>query len=369
MTRNLWIWILLIALPLIVAAIAFVTFDRFGTLVVLPQPATAAIVIDGKPAKITNKLAPGNHEVVVAALGYSPYREQVTIKLLRIDRLNPTLKPIGAAKLVVSETVDFLQADRQSNQFFYFNKGAKAIFRLRLIANKIENIPITPSVIDGLQEIAFPADFSVAAIRKTNGLAGLYNFARYDLLHQEFKEFDHDSSSFAFDPNSTLLYQIYHPGQEQSLARSERSRDNFERIFHLNDAGIGDATLEFSPNGEVILLVGGNKAYLFHVTTKTLTPIGDQVSSARFVDNQTLVMTKNNQLVMQPFTIVKTATTQPSELGKATLGAAQSLGLRGEANNLAISPDRLIGMFSDPKNGEQVFGSYELKFHKLIQTT
>lgn len=391
MTHRSWFWIIVITVPLIALLIAFLGWYRYGSLVVLPEPKTANVYINGREAGFSSRLSPGSHEITVSAPGYLPHRETVTIKTLQIKRLRPALRKLAQAKLV-AEGVDFLTADAQANQFFYLSRQARTFFRLRLVKgppsrdsasvatpakeaapagqSKIENIPITPSALGDLTEVAFAPDFSVAVVKERNGSSGLYNFARYDLLHQEFKPYDKDSSSFVFDPEGRLVYHLYRPGTERSLVRSERSRERIERLVNLKELGIENATLSFSPSGETLLMTDGKDAYLIVVTTKRVTKVADRVSSAVFIDDRKLLTTRQGELEILPFEIA-TIPTKRGQEGTVQAGSPTKLGLKGEATDLALSSDRLIGLFEPlyPAGGGargKQFGSFELKTQRFL---
>ncbi|MBI3261434.1 PEGA domain-containing protein [Candidatus Berkelbacteria bacterium] len=374
MTARIWFWIAVIAIPLLALAIAFAVSYRLGSIIVLPEPKNAQVLVDGKEVGFTSRLAPGSYQLTVTAPGYSPHRETLKIRALQIKRIRTSLRKLASAKLVVAEQVDLLSSNPEGDQFFYFNRQAKALFRLRFVEGpegaKVENIPITPSVLGDLTEVAFAPDYSVAAVSDRTGSSGLYNFARYDLLHQEFKPYDSDSHSFAFDPEGKLIYYRYSPGSEQTLVRSERSRDHIERLIDLKDIG-QDARLAISPDGNTILINNGKSAYLAVITTKTISKVADQVSSSVFLGNDRLLITGDGELAIVPFQIVTTGTGK--ELGTIKLGEAVKLGVRGQASDLAIAADRITGIFepldsSRPAGltqGKQ-FGSYELTTNRFI---
>jgi len=375
MTLRKWFWIAVIAIPLILAAIAFGSSYRFGSVIVLPEPKNATVLIDGKEVGFSSRLNPGSYQITITSPGFSPHQETVKIRALQIKRIRASLKKLASPKLIVAEEVDLLSTDLKRNQFFYFNRQAKALFRLRFVAGAqgvgVENIPITPSVLGVLTEAAFAPDYSVAVLADTTGSTGLYNFARYDLLHQEFKPYDRDSRAFAFNPEGTLIYNLYRPGSERTLVRSERSREKIERLIDLKDAGINDAKLAISPDGNSILMNDGKAAYLAVITTKKISKVADQISTSIFLGNDRLLVTRDGELELIQFQIVTTGSGK--ELGTIKLGQAIKLGLKGSASDMALLDDRITGIFepfdsSRPAvlaQGKQ-FGSYDLKTNRLL---
>ncbi|MFY9484499.1 MAG: PEGA domain-containing protein [Patescibacteria group bacterium] len=369
MTARIWFWIAIIAIPLLALAIAFAVSYRLGSIIVLPEPKNATVLIDGKEVGFTSRLTPGSYQLTVTAPGFVPHRETIKIRALQIKRIRTSLKKLASAKLVVAEQVDLLSSNPEGDQFFYFNRQARALFRLRFVEGpegaKVENIPITPSVLGELTEVAFAPDYSVATLADRTGSSGLYNFARYDLLHQEFKLYDSDSRAFAFDPEGKLIYHLYSPSSERSLVRSERSRERIERLIDLKDVEIDRARLNISPDGNTVLVNDGKAAYLAVITTKTISKVADGVSSSVFLANERLLITRDGELTVVPFQIVTTGTSK--ELGTIKLGEALKLGFKGQASDLAIAGDRITGIFEpfDSAQGKQ-FGSYELNTNNFL---
>lgn len=358
MTHRTWFWLIVIALPLAVLGVLVATSYRYGSLVVLPEPKTATVLVDGKETGFSSRLKPGAYQITITASGFVPERQTVTIRALRISRLRPELKPLASPKIVVAEEVDLLKADRGSDQFFYFNRQARALFRLRFVKGKIENIPITPSVLGNLAEVAYAPDYSVALLRDRDTSSGLYNFARYDLLHQEFKPYDKDSRAFVFDPKGSLIYHLYSPGTERSLVRAERSRERIERLVNLKDIPLENAELSISPSGDTVLITGSGTAHLVVVTTKKITKVAEGVSSAAFLDDRRLLLSRNSELEAIPFEVVTEGSRD--EVGTIKPGQPTKLGARAEVAELAIAPERLVGIFGKD------FGSFELKTQRFL---
>lgn len=301
--------ILIIAgIVLIVGALVFVFFFYKGTVVFNPSPETARIDIDGisltGQAKI--KLNPGSYHMTISSPDYVDYTKIINVGISQKINLSVALKKLPVPEKILDDNIQFLSKSLDGNLFYLGNSG-KTIYRMTDIANKDlrKSLPITPDVFENIKYLAFSSNYDLAILKKDNNTI-LYDFMRYDLLHQELHDWGGNIGYIIWSPDGEQIAYYYQTSQgEKTLIRANKDNSAVERIYNFKDTNITNPKLVWSPDGNKILVIKDD-IYIFDVYTKTLTQVtnGGGVADAAFSPNSKSILynyldsTQNISLLM-----------------------------------------------------------------------
>ena len=301
--------ILIIAgIVLIVGALVFVFFFYKGTVVFNPSPETARIDIDGVSltgqAKI--KLNPGSYHMTISSPDYVDYTKIINVGISQKINLSVALKKLPVPEKILDDNIQFLSKSLDGNLFYLGNSG-KTIYRMTDIANKDlrKSLPITPDVFENIKYLAFSSNYDLAILKKDNNTI-LYDFMRYDLLHQELHDWGGNIGYIIWSPDGEQIAYYYQTSQgEKTLIRANKDNSAVERIYNFKDTNITNPKLVWSPDGNKILVIKDD-IYIFDVYTKTLTQVtnGGGVADAAFSPNSKSILynyldsTQNISLLM-----------------------------------------------------------------------
>jgi len=283
---------------LVIGAIIFMLFFYKGTLVFNPNPSTARIEVNG--TSITGsgkiKLNPGNYNIKITAAGYVDYLKNINIEMTKSTFLNITLKKLPEPQEISQGTAQFLTAGEDTSGLFYLGNNGRTAYRMTNAetadTRKID--AITPDIFEKLKFLGFSPNQLLAVYKKEMGTY-LYDFNRYDLLHQEIRDLGSDIGYIIWSPdNEKILYYFQTKEGEKTLIRANKDNTNQERIFNFKDTGIANPALDWSKDSQKILVIK-NDIYIFDIYTKTLSPVtkGGGITEAKFSpDSQNIIFNK-----------------------------------------------------------------------------
>lgn len=206
--KRLYITLFAIIAVLVLAGFIFWQYFFLATLSLDITPKDAQVVINGKPViERVVRLPKGTHTIEINAPGYrsesftvkTGYGSQESKQITLIDLPKPTKILTGPiASVVVNDTKDRVFFS-QNNTLYQFDLGAPAGAPV---------IPITP-VLSNIKQVIWSPDFKLALLQKTDGEFGLYDFNRYDLLHQEYRIFNKNIKQAVWSPDGSGFYAEY----------------------------------------------------------------------------------------------------------------------------------------------------------------
>lgn len=278
---------------IIVGGLLYIFIFHKGTLAINPTPVTAKTTVNNNsqtgPGKF--RLTPGTYNVIIEAEGYVSYIKDINIESSTTVNVNAILKQIPAPKKIYSQNVNFLYKGLEDSLLFLSNSG-KTIYRINNITpDKQDVIPVTPDTFSDLTEINWSPDKELAVMKKSKSTF-LYDFKRYDLLHQEITAWPEGVGEVAWSPDGKYIAYYFNPPRgEKTIIRADRSNSNQERLYNLKNSEIVNPRLVWSEDGKKIMLLTDN-IYLLDVYSKELTKIVDKenVNDAVFTpDSQSII--------------------------------------------------------------------------------
>ncbi len=283
---------------LVVAAIIFFVFFYRATVTFTLTPTDSAVQINGQT--YTNqqkiKLNPGKYEVKITANGYIDYQKELKFSIGQVSKVTVNLTQTPELKKITTEKISFPVIDNTKESIFYLGNGAKTIYQINKLDQATPQIAaVTPDVFNGLTNLIFSPDCSLAILKKDKQ-ALMYDFKRYDLLHQEVHDWGTGYGDMIWSPDGLKVVYYYAPDNgETTLIRANSDQTSQEKIYNFKDTTIRNPKLKYSPDGKKIIVLA-DKLYLFDVYTKSLAEIttSAKVNDANFTPDSTKIIYESN---------------------------------------------------------------------------
>lgn len=293
---------LIIILGLLAGA-AYIFFFYQSTLEIAVSVENAKITIDNKSASAgINKIKPGKYTLKIEKDGFVPYSKEVEVKYFKKVSLSIVLKEIPQIISIYNGEAIYLAYNKEYDLYLFYVPSEAAIFRLaadKVGENKEAPLLTTPHYLKNVVDIIWNPDrltavlkiknekailadtpFSNPAVAEGEIMTYLYDFGRYDLLHQEAKFWAAGIGDLKFTPKGDQVAYFFEPGTgEKSLVIANKDNSSINRILDLRS--FEKPTLSWSPDLKNIVLVNKstdyptNKIYVFNLIEKTLSPVTD----------------------------------------------------------------------------------------------
>jgi len=256
---------------------------RSPRLVLNPSPENAVVTVDGSALHTTSLPLPaGAHQVKVEAPGFVPYQKTISLNRAQMLTIHVLLKPIPSPITLSSDVENYPSFAKGSEVFFLGNKG-KTLYHTKNNPGQatLRVEAMTPDTLSGILEVIWRPDGEVAFLKRSDGIY-LYDFMRYDLLHQTMTLWGANIDAIAWDPRGgRAVYTFYGANGEQSLKFADIQNKNVSIVGNLAKDKIDHPTLQWAPNGESILLIARsaqqktNYMYTFDIFSKKITQLTD----------------------------------------------------------------------------------------------
>lgn len=309
--KRLTLILILSLAAVLVAGYVFWQYFYLGTINIDPIPAEATVSVNGRPVLSRSiRLAKGSYTITISAPGYRS--EQFTASVGIGSQLNRQVElgRLPRAQKLIDGPVGNVAMSADKNTLF-FTKG-KVLYRL-IVAGAAGPLnlpaePITPEI-PNLQRVAWAPDFSLAMIHKTDGEAGVYDFKRYDLLHQTYDAISKTvkASVWAKDGNN-LYYEDMVGPFDRSLVQANRAGKEPVRVAELPGFPLANFTLTAGKTNILYLSPtiqkDGGDIFAFNAHEKLVGPITE--SGAAFgpvlsPNGERIAYTDNGHLVVADF--------------------------------------------------------------------
>ncbi len=249
--KKLYLILLLAFTALGFAGYIFWKYFYLATLTLDVLPPEAAITLNSKPVFDKRLSLPkGDYTVEVKAPGYRSqtftFSANVGNQIMKRIELIALPRP----RLVVDGPTQALATSPDRKNLFFSRDNVLYYLPLTDNANQ-PAVPITPQL-TGLQSIDWSPDFGLAILKKEQD-QGIYDFNRYDLLHQEYRSLPAELKATAWDATGNSLYAQKVTTSEQSVVKVNRAGQEQNRLADLNQIPFKDlAFLAGPPNIMVI---------------------------------------------------------------------------------------------------------------------
>jgi len=280
------------------------------------SPRDASVFIDGESVDVNSfgfakkRLSLGSHFVKVELDGYVS-----VIKTLSLRRGSTNSQDIALKEnppvVDVAKNGQFLIKGNNPNEFFYLGNDGSAIYRTKVELNENGTIltsanAVTNSNLFGIEEIIWSPKKDLALFRKSDGIY-IFDFKKYDFVSQTETLWGENVGSIAWSPDNSKI--AYYSTEEKTLIFSNLDNSNKQRIVNLDEEGITNPKLVWSPDSEWLLLIpnnsskSSNKIYLLNAYSKTLkklTETGNNLDAVFSPDNNKVFYSSKSKAIDDP---------------------------------------------------------------------
>jgi len=294
----------IVGLAVVLAVTLFFWLFLSARISIEVEPKNAVVTVDNAPisnsdGKASSRVKLGKHIIKVEADDYIGFKEEVTLsrgknysKKITLSKAPEPIEIAGSASNIAISGSDIFYQDPSDNLIYKVTtetngseikiKSKQAITAKPIVADKIIWSPTRELL-----------------LLKRGTAISLFDFKKYDFLHQEEKPFGSSIGDIAWAPdNSRIAYYFAPPGNERSLIFSDASNQNIFRAVNLAELHINDPYLAFSPDSEWLVIIprnnnfDENKIYLLNVYTKEIRLVndaGNQKEAVFSADNQKII--------------------------------------------------------------------------------
>lgn len=289
--------ILYIILGIVLLSISVGIFLYYNTSVYISvTPGNAKIILDN--ISIANsqktKIKPGNYKLKINLEDYIPYESDLNISFGSNTSLNIVLRALPIPEKVVNDLGRFAVLSEDKKSMYFLSNNGKTMYQIQDIeAEKLKIEKISPDFFSNITNIIWSPDRELAIIKQTDKTS-LYDFKRYDLLHQEITPFDDGVKNIVWSADAKNIIYYFSPVEgETTLIKATQTNTNLERIYNFKDTAIRNPQIDWSPDQGDILLVANKKLYLLNLYLKKLTELSiEGVLEAKFTpDNKIIYIT------------------------------------------------------------------------------
>ena len=235
------------------------------TIEVQPTPGGALVTVSGKAINAGQgiRILPFiRHTLTASAPGFFPYDKKVSLLPGQKMVLKPALaqypEPIKLSSSALGASVS-----NMSGNIFYFNESSRAFERIR--AGGTTSEAISPTGLEKPSQVYWNTDHSLALLNRS-GNASIYDFHRYDLLHQEQYKVAEQIIDAAWSvSNQITALQIQ--GEEVRLVRSGVNFSNPQVLTVVDGADARESTVSWSPDETIIAVTSPKRVRLFPLAT------------------------------------------------------------------------------------------------------
>lgn len=303
MSKKLII-IIIVILLLIGIGIGLYFWYKNTSLIVITTPQNSQILVDNIQFQnnTLTKLAPGDYTIKVSLEDYIPYSKSAKVSFGANISQSVTLRKLPVPEKALSDTAKFAVLSEDLRSMYLLSSDGKAINFIENILNKnLISEPISPSFFTNVLDIVWAPNRELAVVKEKDQTL-LYDFKRYDLLHQEYTEFQKGVGNIAWSPDSKNMIYYYAPEtKETTLIKSNEANTDQQIIYNFKDTNIRNPKLSWSPDGLDILLVDKGQIHILNLYSKNLSLIlpEQNILEAEFTpDNNILFITKENAFIV-----------------------------------------------------------------------
>jgi len=270
----------------ILALFIFLVFFLRVRISITVEPKNAIVTVDNAPLKVSNGKASasvplGKHTIKVEADDHIGFKEEVSLSRGHNYSKKVTLSSAPAPIQIADGAANIAMFN---NQVFYQNTSDKLMYRVEITASS-EVTAGQPQAITAKPISANKILWSPTAellFLRSGGSVNLFDFKKYDFLHQAEQLFSNDVGDIAWAPdNSRVAYVYMPPGGERTLIFSDKTNQTIYRAADLKALNIENPYIAFSPDSAWLVIIprnsnfADNKIYLMNIYTKEIKAAGD----------------------------------------------------------------------------------------------
>lgn len=381
--KKLYLTAVLLILALAFAGWIFWRYFYLASVTIDPIPSGATVTVNGRAmADRTLHLAAGSYKIIVTAPGYRDQELSINAGVGSQITKRVTLVALPSPKKLITAPINSLVVSQDKTLVYYESAGT--LYRVKLTSPTPAEA-ITPQLKD-VRIVEWAPDLSLALIHKTSGEVTLYDFARYDLLHQEERSLGNTFGATAWATDSSaFFYDSKLPTGQRLMVKANRAGKN---QTNLGDLSSLPTTLNFlaGPNNLIIMsqadLKGPGDIILFDTYQRLIIPITDSAHAygpvlspskqkITYLDNGELVVadtagTNKRNLNIRPklgnYLFLDDNTLAIFQANKITTIKTDGPGQQDFA--VAAQNETIANLFAD-EGGKKIYYTYQNALYRL----
>lgn len=359
---------LLVVLIVIAGVVVYFFFFYKSTLEISISQEDAEIVIgEEKIGPGITKIRPGLYQLVVERDGFVKYEKEVRIEFFEITSLSIALKEIPEIKKISDQKTKFLAYNKERDAYIYFVPKESAFYRVENTSSDKHPILTSPHQIKNLINVVWNPDRLTAILKIKNEnsvLSGtpfhkpdvsqgavmtfLYDFGRYDLLHQEAHFWGTGIGDAEFTPDGNQVAYFFEPGTgEKSLVVANKNNGEINRVLDMR--AFSAAKISWAKDLKSVVIADQSTDY-----------DNNQIYVYDLIQKELFTLTESGRIINAVFgpesekIIYSTYLADPDFSGKSVLSVMDSdgkgqkeLGIRAYINQLEFSEANKFLVFDE----------------------
>jgi len=292
MSGKVWTYIIIGIIALAGSIFGILYFSTGIT--VIASPAQAKITISGQEAVSAQKtkLKPGNYAIKIELADYIPYKKDIKLGIGSSQNTTVNLRALPAVEQALPDTARYAVLSPDKVSMYILSSGGKTMYEIANITSEIlATEKISPDFFVDVSNVIWSPNRTLAIV-KQDQKTSLYDFKRYDLLHQEITPFEDGIKYIVWSPNSEEIIYYFSPsGGETTLVRATKTNTDQKRIYNFKDNPISNPQLDWSPDGKYLLVVANSTLQILNLYNNQMTKldVNKKVYEARFTPEGNII--------------------------------------------------------------------------------
>lgn len=301
--KHLYLTLAFVVATLAVAGFVFWRYFYLATIIIDPIPTDATVTLDGKATpERTLRVKRGRHQIRVSAEGYQAMETTVDATLGSQYVRRFELVPLPRPTKLLDGPIRSVRMAADGQSLFYAKDGTLFIIPATLDKSGLPAVPITPPI-NELTAVEWAPDFSLAIVHKQDEV-GLYDFKKYDLLHQEYRRFDSAGIATAWTADGTAIVAETELEDRRLLVRRNRAGGEPTNLSDLTNFPLKDISLLTGPGNLTVIssqsAESPNDILLFDIHQRLIIPLTDSgraMAPVLSADRSLIAYLDNGELV------------------------------------------------------------------------